>query len=491
MKNRLLISSFLAAGIAFSANSQTSGGASVGGGAAGAGGTAGVGTTGAGATGGTGVSGNGANVNGQTSVNGVNGQGSVNGSVQGSVNGQTQIGVGTQNGNNAPNNNNNNGTAGANNNNNNSPSTTTQQRFGTSGQATGANQFGTATQFNSGFTSAAPFTATGQSTNGSMAGNGSFSATNGGSATVTQDTAATPTDQTLLLKVRQSVLTSVFPTLGTGTTTVATTLPVHFLINNGLIRVVGVVPTTDQRQRILMTVQRVPGVAQVVDDLQVNPSGTFTTQGAVTEDVATTSADQALLVTIRQSVPASPLAPAGTAAAVGTLNVGLPVHFIINNGLVRVIGTTPTVQEQEQLLTTLQRIPGVVQVVNETRVDNNQGASVNTTGSGSTAAGGGTVGVNATGASVTGGGAMVGASGSASASNNLSATSVSNGQNRVFANTNSLRHGPQFSPIATTNLAPTSRTSLPPGLEKREQLPPGLQNREQLPPGLRTNTATP
>jgi len=167
-----------------------------------------------------------------------------------------------------------------------------------------------------------------------------------------------------------------------------------------------------------------------------------------------------------------------------------PVHFIVDNGVVNLVGTVPSDGTHQRILMVVQRIPGVTQVVDQLQV--------NATGTDLNAAAGGSVdtsGVNAgTSAQVGVQNPQVGvqnqnaitAGANAAAATNLSQTSTRDvNSNAVFATTNQfptgLRHGPQF--------PPNSRTGLPPGLQ-REQLPPGLQGRP-LPPGLemqRTNT---
>jgi len=83
------------------------------------------------------------------------------------------------------------------------------------------------------------------------------------SATVTQDRAVTAPDRALLVQIHRS-LRDVF-TPGTGL------VPIHFIVQQGVVRIVGFVSTLDEKQRLLAAVQAVQGVVQVQDEVSIRP----------------------------------------------------------------------------------------------------------------------------------------------------------------------------------------------------------------------------
>ena len=97
---------------------------------------------------------------------------------------------------------------------------------------------------------------------------------------MTQDRAVTPTDRTLLVQLHRALMASFRPS--------TSLVPVHFQVQEGVVTIVGSVPTLEQKQRVLSSVQGLPGVAQVVDRLELRPgagndalssgSGAFTNQ---------------------------------------------------------------------------------------------------------------------------------------------------------------------------------------------------------------------
>lgn len=81
-----------------------------------------------------------------------------------------------------------------------------------------------------------------------------------------QDQAVTIPDQRLLVQVRlraAPVMGAMAPSLGF--------MPVHFLVQQNVVTVVGEVVAEPQKQQIIELVQQTPGVVQVVDKLTVNP----------------------------------------------------------------------------------------------------------------------------------------------------------------------------------------------------------------------------
>jgi osmotically-inducible protein OsmY len=82
-----------------------------------------------------------------------------------------------------------------------------------------------------------------------------------------RDQALSETDRRLLFQIRAAVFgpnQAAAPLAGT---------PIHFILRDGSVRLVGTVPTVEDRQRIENLVQQVPGVVRVFDALQVTPTG--------------------------------------------------------------------------------------------------------------------------------------------------------------------------------------------------------------------------
>lgn len=174
-----------------------------------------------------------------------------------------------------------------------------------------------------------------------------------------RDRALTASDQALLGSLRQGLAAQL------GTTTVAQT-PVHFLIDNGRVTIVGTVATADESQRILARVQQTPGVVNAFNDLHVGttanplqPTGanrSSLTGTALTSDHAFSARDQALLSQVQQEA-AMQLGITGASAS------QMPVHFSIQNGIVGVTGQVSSQQEKQALLGAIQRTTGVNRVV--------------------------------------------------------------------------------------------------------------------------------
>ena len=260
-----------------------------------------------------------------------------------------------------------------------------------------------------------------------------FSSTNSNSLTnessaAMQDRALTPTDQRLLVQIRQAIRPMTTPGRAWA--------PVYFIANRGVVTVAGQLPDAQQKQQLVTVLRRIPGVLRIVDNIEINvPSGS--TLGSappqaqsgsgvaqtttITQDQAASVADRNLVIQLRQ----------GIRPIIGSSEPWSPVHFISREGVVTLVGFVPNEPQRQQLVEIVQQTPGVVRVIDQLQVN----AQVNT---------------------------PVGAGGW------LAQTNVSG---------------------VNTNLTPTGRTNnanqgLPPGLQNREQLPLGLQRRDQLPPGL-------
>jgi osmotically-inducible protein OsmY len=180
---------------------------------------------------------------------------------------------------------------------------------------------------------------------------------------VFRDQAITPGDRTLLTTLRQGVAAQ----LGV---TALRALPVHFMINNGAVTLVGTVPTADDSQRIFARVQETPGVLSVFNDLRVGNNAQNPVQprnnlagGAGITDHAFTPADRTLLTVVEQAV--------GNQLGVnGASTAQMPVHFSVQEGVVGVTGQLSSPQEKAAILAAVKQTPGVVRVVDNVALVN-------------------------------------------------------------------------------------------------------------------------
>lgn len=178
--------------------------------------------------------------------------------------------------------------------------------------------------------------------------------------TVVGDQTVTASDRVLLTTLSQGVKA----TLGI---TPNGNLPVHFMINNGTVTVVGTVQSAQQSQSILTQVRQTPGVLNVVSDLRVaSPLATVQSSSSSPSsafigpaDHAFSPRDQTLLTTVQQQA----------AMQLGINNASqMPVHFSIQNGVVGVTGHVSSLQEKQSLLAAIQKTPGIVRVVDNVGV---------------------------------------------------------------------------------------------------------------------------
>jgi osmotically-inducible protein OsmY len=162
-----------------------------------------------------------------------------------------------------------------------------------------------------------------------------------------RDEAITPGDQTLLIRIRQTIITQISVSTGGGNF-----VPIHCSIHSGHVRLMGLVRSMDEAQRLLATVSGMPGVTGVENGLSTLP-----------QDQAASENDRVILAQIRQFVPLSqPPAP------------WTPVSFDVRQGAVGIAGIVPTTQESQRIESTVRQVPGVVQTSNTLIVD----ASVST-----------------------------------------------------------------------------------------------------------------
>jgi hypothetical protein len=177
---------------------------------------------------------------------------------------------------------------------------------------------------------------------------------------VVPDQAVTPSDRILLTTLSQGVRATLGITPNGNT-------PVHFLIQNGTVTVVGTVQSTEQSQAVLSQVQQTPGVLSVINGMHVAgsfaPAAQSPTAGAsllgTPTDRAFSPADQTLLTTVQQEA----------ALQLGiTSSAQMPVHFSIENGVVGVTGYVASLQVKQALIAAIQRTRGIVRVVDNVSV---------------------------------------------------------------------------------------------------------------------------
>lgn len=90
--------------------------------------------------------------------------------------------------------------------------------------------------------------------------------------TTTEKVTVSPQDQVLLTRVRQVVL----PQIQIG----GMPAPVEFNVQQGVVTIIGAVPTIEQKHQIAALVQQVPGVVQVTDQVIVGRNNVVTGQPA-------------------------------------------------------------------------------------------------------------------------------------------------------------------------------------------------------------------
>ncbi len=194
-----------------------------------------------------------------------------------------------------------------------------------------------------------------QQTNNPLAPTGSASGTNQLlTNSVSTDQATSQSDQNLVLVLRQRIRTQL------GVTT-SGAMPVHLVINEGIVTIVGVVPNQEASERILFQARQTPGVVNVVNQMKV---GTLALQpeptapafvGNATDHTFSTT-DQSLLMSVRQQI-------SDKLHIDGAAFVTMPIHFSIQNGVVAITGRIGTGQQKQELITAVQNTPGVTRVV--------------------------------------------------------------------------------------------------------------------------------
>ena len=110
-----------------------------------------------------------------------------------------------------------------------------------------------------------------------------------------------------------------------------------------------------------------PGLTNRI--LGTNNVGLTNSTSMLFRDQAITSADRQLLTQLRASVFGANFSPEQLAAH--------PVHFILANGVVRLVGEVPSLEQRQQIEAAVQRVPGVVRVYDALSVSGQPGIAVN------------------------------------------------------------------------------------------------------------------
>ena len=160
---------------------------------------------------------------------------------------------------------------------------------------------------------------------------------------VVQDRAVTATDQTLLIRLRQTVETRF---QGNNSWS-----PINFEIANGVVTLVGTIQTPALKKQVESLVQQTPGVISVIDQLATVPSQVV----GANRQAAAFGPDRALQMRVRESV-------------LPQIQVGgqpVPVLFNVQQGIVTLTGTVPNVAQRDQIVNLVQQVPGVTQINNQ------------------------------------------------------------------------------------------------------------------------------
>jgi osmotically-inducible protein OsmY len=158
-----------------------------------------------------------------------------------------------------------------------------------------------------------------------------------------RDEAITPADQSLLIRIKQTIITEISVSTSGG----GHWAPIHCGIHSGHVRLMGLARSEAEAQRIQSMVSQMPGVSGVENAMSTLPP-----------DQALNETDRAILTQIRQIIPVSqPPAP------------WTPVSFDVRQAAVGIVGIVPTMQESQRIETVVRHVPGVVQTSNTLVVD--------------------------------------------------------------------------------------------------------------------------
>jgi osmotically-inducible protein OsmY len=174
-------------------------------------------------------------------------------------------------------------------------------------------------------------------TNQAVGGN-SISLTNQNGIRIV-DQAVTAADQTLLVDLRQAIL----PRLQVR----GPWAPIAFQVREGVVTLLGTVQTFQIRQQVELLAAQTPGVVRVINQVVVDSAGQTLSQ-----------ADFGLLTSVREAV----------VPQMQVNGVPAPVDFKVQQGVVTITGTVPSIDDAQRVVTLVQQVPGVAQVINQTTV---------------------------------------------------------------------------------------------------------------------------
>ena len=161
-----------------------------------------------------------------------------------------------------------------------------------------------------------------------------------GTNNVIQDEGLTAQDRALLIQARRAIRSEV----------VRDRAPIHLISQNGVITMVGIVPSMTEAQEISALIQRTPGVVSVVNNLQVSNT-------QITEDEGTSDMDRELVRHVR-----------GHLRQRHTGGEGNMFHVFSSQGVVTLVGVVDSEQQRANLVAAVQNTPGVVQVIDRLRL---------------------------------------------------------------------------------------------------------------------------
>jgi len=167
-----------------------------------------------------------------------------------------------------------------------------------------------------------------------------------------KDSATTPADQSLLIRIKQTITTEISVSTSGG----VNFIPIHISVDSGRVSLFGVVANAAQAQQIQSVVSGMPGVAAVQNSLSTMP-----------QDQAVNENDRVILAQIRQVIPLTP-----------TGGAWMPVAFDVRQGVVAIAGIVPTTQESQRIETVVRQVPGVVQTSNTLIVDTSSSSRTTT-----------------------------------------------------------------------------------------------------------------
>jgi hypothetical protein len=157
----------------------------------------------------------------------------------------------------------------------------------------------------------------------------------------TMDRALTQSDRTVVLQIRQAMRGEQNSLGEAAIASSVAVLPVSFVVHNGIVEIVGTVPTLEDKQRVQTIVQRIPNITGVIDRIQVsaesttvsaNTSSTNSVAAGTSTNAAGLSSTNTLTPTSTRSTTTENAAPANTNQSGSSTNLS-PTSRTNNSGL--------------------------------------------------------------------------------------------------------------------------------------------------------------